>query len=205
MTKEQLIEEATKRGIVPGATIRQLGGVSTGQVFTVGPYGEWTLLNNDTELAVGSFRTTTGWWNIFAYASDKGWAEVISTGLQHGDYVAPNESKTLFTAIIEQAALKNIPTVHYYDEKDALLVYVNDKESGLTVSVAHPESLIGKKAIRLLSPGDFLNKLAVTDPYAPRTLTIEDRQVTFTKGYVTVGAVVFSNEAINTIFKNTFQ
>jgi hypothetical protein len=208
MTKEQYIKEAAQHGIVPGAVIRQFCGACIGKTFTVGPYDTWSGGGDDT-LSVGSFNRdgvtmTDGkeGWLLFAFHRDQ-WAEVIdNSGLQHGDFIE-GISQIMCNAIIEIAKTKHISTSGYYSDKDCILVYCNDDDYHV-VSIAHPDSEIGKKHKRILSPGDFLNKLSVTDPYAPRTLTIEDRQVTFTKGYVTIGSTVFSNEAIGKILKNTF-
>lgn len=87
MTKEQLIEEAKRRGIVPGAVCRS----EYGNKWTVGPVAEWR------QSVLGDYHDESSEQNCTIWDADLGWANVVTPvpaqpeGLVDGMACEPDE------------------------------------------------------------------------------------------------------------------
>lgn len=187
---KELIDEATRRGIVPGAKIRD----DQMRVGTVPPIEEWS------EGAFGSlFLNHTNDLRAFNANTDK-WATVITPapsaqpepiGLQEGDAVEC--SPAMCAAIIELAKELGVPTYGVPpDEVDIIGFNVEDFGRGLGLCT------VGFCAMNKHTPEVFIAKMRVTASQ-PKPITIGDHTVKFTKGEIKVGCATIPNETVRAI------
>ena len=177
---KELIDEATKRGIVPGAQMRN-------------QYGTWVF--------VGPLGMDCGYLcdlgmeeHNIVNATDE-WATVITPaaiGLQEGDAVECGPA--MRAAIIELA--KELGLGVWKDTDDfqppRYCLYWNSGEAHL--APRYP-SVYGTK---LHTPEDFIAKMRVTASQ-PKPITIDNYIVYFTKGEIKVGCTTISNETVRAI------
>lgn len=195
---QHLIDEAAKRGIVPGATIG-CAASKTNATGIVAPYSEWKYSSGIGTLWVGTEKHRPSL--LAAKDCEDEWATVITPapsqhpqaiGLQEGDAVEC--STAMRAAIIELA--KELGLGVWKDTDDyqppRYCLYWNSREARL--APRYP-SVSGTK---LHTPEDFIAKMRVTASQ-PKPITIGGKTVEFTKGEISVGCTTISNETVRAV------
>jgi len=183
---QHLIDEATRRGIVPGAQIRD----DQMHVGTVPPIEEWSegahgsiFLNHEDDL------------RAFNANTDK-WATVITTapsqqlqaiGLQEGDAVECGPA--MRAALIELAKELGVNVTSSATVKYSALTWWCKRIAG------HRGGDVLKNYI---TPEAFIAKMRVTASQ-PKPITIGGNTVKFTKGEINFGCTTISNETVRAI------
>ncbi len=188
---QHLIDEATRRGIVPGAEIRD----DQMRVGTVPPIEKWSegvfgslFLNRENNLR--AFNANTDKWATVIHPAPSQQPQAI--GLREGDAVECGPD--MRAAIIELA--KELGLGVWKDTDDyqppRYCLYWNSREARL--APRYP-SVSGTK---LHTPEDFIAKMRVTASQ-PKSITIGEHTVKFTKGEIKVGCMTISNETVRAV------
>ena len=186
---QHLIDEATRRGIVPGAIVSCASsyGIQKGDKGIVLPVSNWIHGGAEGSILVGD--------NLFGYSSpNKRWATVITPapsqqpqaiGLQEGDAVECGPA--MRAAIIELA------------KELGVRVNARGGEFGLVVTsgvIVSAHCRLGNDNV--ITPEAFIAKMRVTAAQ-PKPITIGGNTVKFTKGEINVGSTTISNETVRAI------
>lgn len=180
------IDEAAKRGIVPGAVAASL---YNGTRFTVPPYENWVKWPDSEDVLSGP--TKDG--NRFIYESGSGWATVITPapsepeGLKEGD--ACECGPAMRAAIVELAKELGVRDSGCLGLGLPYLVWWTNELSSYHKG---PEAKVRH------TPEAFIAKMRVT-PAQPKPITIGDHKVEFRKGSVKIGRTVVENEKVRAI------
>ena len=190
---QHLIDEATRRGIVPGAQVKSADG---GRPMTVAPIEEWKQ-GSAGSIYNGRFLCGSRLFDAFGDA----WAAVITPvpsqrpqaiGLQEGDAVECGPA--MRAAIIELAKELGVHDPEDIDIEEYQWRGVYVLPSGFVHRFA------GKtpKRFNLLTPEAFIARMRVTASHT-KPITIGGKTVKFYKGEINVGCTTISNETVRAI------
>lgn len=188
---QHLIDEATRRGIVPGALVEAQGGARDSRRRIVGPYECWRLSYTGNEISVDAPGETFGQYILCRHDQ---WAKVVSpapsVGLQEGD--ACEASPAMRAAIIELAKELGVPMTGDAEHRNY---------EGIGVSwvrdTVHRWNFDGRNMKRC-TPEAFIAKMRATAK-KPKPIRIGDYTVKFNKGGIEVGCTKVDNETVRAI------
>lgn len=189
MTKEQLIAEAQRRGIVTGATVEEAP-------FWYTPTCEFVVpAKRSYDLHGGRLylRDGTSGVSYRIYAKDQ-WAEVLTPaasaplGLQEG--YACDAPKQMLIAIAQLGEAMGLKRAYY---EGRMLVWLREKLDGCPKD--YPET--GR-----LTPDEFVRRMLVTASL-PKPIMVDGKyEVKHFPGYITVGCTRIENDIVDLIHKN---
>lgn len=181
MTKEQLIEEARKRGIVPGAVVKTRW------------HNDWTLGPTDTWVETGGeiydASPRNGAW-IFRKNT---WAEVVtpapstapSEGLVDGMACDPDEH--MRAAIVAKAKHVGLTDGLGHDDANVFVIRMRHNRLHLLNNPAPPFTMI--------SVGEFYDRLC----RMVKPIKVGEHTVQFNPGSIKVGCTTIDNETVRAI------
>ncbi len=190
---QHLIDEATRRGIVPGATIG-CAASKTHAPGIVAPYSEWKYSSGIGTLWVGTEKHRP--LLLAAKDCEDEWATIITPapsaqpqaiGLQEGDAVECGPA--MRAALIELAKELGVNVTSSATVKYSALTWWCKRIAG------HRGGDVLKNYI---TPEEFIAKMRVTASQ-PKPITIDNYIVYFTKGEIKVGCTTISNETVRAI------
>lgn len=192
---KELIEEATRRGIVPGATV--LCALSD-RHGTVVPIGEWHSSKESETLWVGNEHKSNGG-SLCGKSFSGKWATVINPapseeGLKEGD--ACECSPAMRDAILQRAIELGCGSETYTPNEHKAVVY-RKKEVNSVYPLKkwsyHDQFPTGEIPVH-----EFLRRLEATAPKV-KPILIGNDEVKFNKGSIQVGCTRIENATVKAI------
>jgi hypothetical protein len=188
MNKEQLIEEAKLRGIVPGAVVES---PTYGRTYTVGPTKEWHYAEDlDT------------WSSGDSHLYDSGnWATVISPapqqeGLRNNSACKPDA--LMRAAIVAKANELGIGEFDGSSPEENPHIQFN---YGTTVRPLTSRESHWHEHLTYIPPGEFYDRLCRMTP-KEKPIRIDNREVVFTGGgNIKVGCTAVEWETLEAVYE----
>jgi hypothetical protein len=186
---QHLIDEATKRGIIPGAVIKQFTGAYVGDLFVVAPSYKWEWC--ESWLSVGRANEMT----LYAMAKDV-WARVITPAPAPQEEEGLKEGDACECGPVMRAAIVDLAIELGLAEEQHRSSYMYDPD-GLTWS-EHPCPLQCGIHGKVIMPEEFIRRMRVTAK-KPKPVSIAGHKVLATKGTVEIDDTVYANSTIRAI------
>ena len=184
MNKEQLIEEARKRGIVEGATCVSVYGAQ----WIVGPVERWRPYNTGPNLYDRDGESTR------CICDDGKWATVLTPAPQEGlvDGMACEPDPHMRAAIIAKAKELGMTDGEGYDSISLNQLIYRPNGSWKLLQTHRAENL--------LPPGEFYDRLCRMTPNE-KPILIDNREVKFTgSGNIKVGCTSIPWEVLEVVY-----